>query len=146
MRLDRDSLLKQFGEKFRTVAFPIEYQCEPVGAGIFGQPLFLLGRFCCQLLEPGNDVVLDGGDQSRIDLLVDVEKRLTIHGIDPVVHRRSQTQPFPRHVMTRQRRFLSVINAHVPIAVVIHVRTVLTRHPFFGQLRIPFLGAARILA
>src|SRR6266516_772498 len=75
---DRDSLLKQFGEKFRTVAFPIENQCEPVGAGIFGQPLFLLGRFCCQLLEPGNDVVLDRGDQSRIDLLVDVEKRLTI--------------------------------------------------------------------
>src|SRR2546422_10886684 len=25
---DRDSLLKQFGEKFRTVAFPIEYRSE----------------------------------------------------------------------------------------------------------------------
>src|SRR5207247_3482483 len=71
-----------------------------------------------QLLEPGNDVVLDRGDQSRVDLLVDVEKRLTIHGIDPVVYRRAQTQTFPCHVMTRQRRFFSVIDTHVPITVV----------------------------
>ena len=86
------------------------------------------------------------GDQSWIDLLVDIQKRLAVHSIDPIVHCRPQTQPFPRHVMTRQRRFLSVIDAHVPIAVVIQVRTVGTRHPFFGQLCIPLLGAARVLA
>src|SRR5204863_9668473 len=130
---DRNSLFEQFSEQFWTVAFPIKHQCEPMGARIFGQPLFLLGRFWRQLLEPGNNVVLDRGDQSWIDLLVDVQKRLAIHGIDPVIHRRSQTQPFPRHVMTREWRFLSVINAHVPIAVVIHVRAVLTRHPFLAN-------------
>src|SRR5206468_10067513 len=64
------------------VAFPIKDQCEPVRAGIFRQLLFLLGCFGRQLLEPGNNVVLDRGDQSRIDLLVDVQKWLAMHGID----------------------------------------------------------------
>src|SRR6266516_1861309 len=72
---DRNSLFEQFSEQFWTVAFPIKHQCEPMGARIFGQPLFLLGRFWRQLLEPGNNVVLDRGDQSWIDLLVDVQKR-----------------------------------------------------------------------
>ena len=42
---DSDSLFEQFSEQFRTVGFPIKYQCEPMGAGIFVQPLFLLGPF-----------------------------------------------------------------------------------------------------
>src|SRR2546429_5937894 len=38
-----DSLLPQLTEQIRTVAFPIDDHCEPVGAGIASEPLLLVG-------------------------------------------------------------------------------------------------------
>ena len=83
-----------------TVAFTVKHHDEFVQSGVRGQ-LFgrrLVGHF---LFQPGNNFLLEHLDQSRIHRLMNYEKGLSIHRIDPVVHCRSLIQFLPRHVVTR---------------------------------------------
>jgi hypothetical protein len=52
-----------------------------------------------------------------IDFLVDVEERLAVQGIDPVIHRGAQVKPLARDMAPRQLGQLAVVHPHVPVHI-----------------------------
>ena len=87
---NRDPLLTHRLEQLRTVAFAVEHHSEPMGTRIAGQPPLLLDGLRHAGLQPRNHILLERGDQSRVHFLIHVEKRLAVHGVDPVIDRRPQ--------------------------------------------------------
>ena len=113
---------------------------------IFRQPPLLLRRLGHVRLQPRNHVSFERGDQPGVHFLVHVQEGLAVHGVDPVIGRGPQTQPLAGHIVARQRGLVSVIHAHVAVAVEIEVRGVLAGNPFLGQGGVPFHRPAHVLA
>ena len=88
-------------KEVRTVAFPVKHDGEPVRAWIFREPLLLLQSLRYGPFQPRNHILLERGNQSGVHFLVHVQKWLAVHGIDPVIGRGPQAQPFPGGIVAR---------------------------------------------
>ena len=121
---------------------------------IHRQSLCLFRRLGHVRLQPRNDILFERGDQTmrfqllrhRVDFLVHIEERLSIHGIDPIIGGGPQTQSLARYIMTRQLGLISVIHAHMAVAVEIEIGGVLLGYPFLSQFRVPTHRQPHLLA
>jgi hypothetical protein len=111
-----DPQLSQSEHKGRTIAFPVEYHRKPMQKPI----RFQVRRARLERdipLQDGNDFLLDYLHKSRIYVLMNHEKGLTIHGIDPIVRRGPQAQALPRNKMTGELGLASMVNADMAVHI-----------------------------
>jgi hypothetical protein len=96
------------------------------------------------LSEPRHDLLLDDRDQPRVDRLVDDEKGLAVHGIDPIVGGGPQTQALAGHAMAWQRGLAALVDAHMPVDVEHPALLGGGGHPALAQRRAPLRGLLRL--
>ena len=85
------------------------------------------------VFQARHDIALEDLEHSRIDRLAHHEKRLAVHGIDPIVRGRAQAQPLARDIVLGQLPGSAVVNPNV--AVNIEDRRLLGRrhHPLLAK-------------
>ena len=84
----RDAPLLQFLKQVGTVALAIEDYREARLQRIGFHPPLLFGAHRSVGLDPRNHILAQRLHQPVVDLLVDINERLPIHGVDPVIHAR----------------------------------------------------------
>ena len=115
-------------------------------ARIVSHALLLVGGSGRVGFQPGHQIAAQRRQQPRVHLFVDKHEGLPVHGIDPIIRGGAQTQPLARYVVTRQRRQVSVVDAHVAVDIENHFALALSGDPLLGQFRIPAHGPPGFLA
>ena len=135
-----DALALHALEEIRRVAFAIEYDGEAMLQRIVRG--WLTQQLARQtLLQARDDLLLDDRNQPRIDRLIDDEEGLPVHGVDPVVGGRPQTQALAGDTVAWQLALVAVVDTHMPVDVE-HTRLLRSGgHPALAQRRVPLRRA-----